>query len=124
MLYHIVIAEDEGDVREFLVRAFQRCAPKATILAATDGTEALELIHRYGCDLLITDQRMPKMTGIELVEALHRENKSFPTIVISADTTIEPAARAAGISAFYLKPLTFQQIRNMIQLWFPQAGPA
>ena len=114
---HIVIVEDEADVREFLYRAFRRHAPNSEISVASNGAAALELIGQSGCDLLISDQRMPIMTGIELLQAIRANGAAFPAIMISADMTTELAAIAAGANAFFYKPLSMSQIRDIIQTW-------
>jgi len=114
---HIVIAEDEADVREFLYRAFTRHAPTCQISAVGDGAAALGVINQLGCDLLISDQRMPIMTGVELIQAIRAKGATFPTIIISADMTAESAAAEAGANAFYFKPLSMSQIRAIIQTW-------
>jgi len=119
---HIVIAEDEVDVREFLYRAFQRHAPGSTITAVADGVAAFDLIERHGCDLLISDHRMPLKTGIELIRTLRARGDGFPAIIISADMTIEAAAIEAGATAFFYKPLSLNQIREIIQTWLLQAS--
>ena len=67
---HIVIADDEDDVREFLLRAVRRYAPQAEVTAVVNGAAALEMISQRGCDLLISDHRMPVMTGVELLQAV------------------------------------------------------
>jgi two-component system response regulator YesN len=114
---HIVIAEDEAVVREFLYRAFSRHAPTCTISPVGDGAAALDLINQSGCDLLISDQRMPIMTGVELIQAIRANGAIFPAIIISADMTAEVAAIEAGANAFFFKPLSLSQIRGIIQTW-------
>ena len=120
-MQHIVIAEDEADVREFLYRAFRRHAPDSEISAVADGAAALALINQRGCDLLISDQRMPVMTGVELLQAIRANGANFPAVIISADTTVELAAVAAGANAFFYKPLSMNQIRQIIQIWLAPA---
>ncbi len=119
---HIVIVEDEADVREFLYRAFHRHAPNSEISVASDGVAALDLINQSGCDLLISDQRMPLMTGIELLQAIRANGATFPAIIISADMTAELAAIEAGANAFFYKPLSMSQIRDIIQTWLKPNG--
>lgn len=117
---HIVIAEDEDDVREFLFRAFRRHAPGCLITAVNDGAAALDTICAQGCDLLISDQRMPKLTGVELLRAIRAKGLTCPAIIVSADTTAELAALEAGANAFFYKPLSLAQIREIIQHWLTQ----
>lgn len=71
----ILIAEDEKFIRKGLVTMIRRSGvPVGTILEARDGEEALELLRENQVDLLITDIRMPKMDGIELVSQLDRKS--------------------------------------------------
>jgi CheY-like chemotaxis protein len=116
---HIVIAEDEDDVREFLLRAFSRYAPHAEVTACSDGVRALDIIQARGCDLLISDHRMPEMTGVELLRAMRALGSSIPIVIISADTSAESAAVEAGATAFVYKPLNTSQIRAIIETWLP-----
>ena len=114
---HIVIAEDEDDVREFLVRAFGRYAPHAEITGCPDGAVALDLIRSRGADLLISDHRMPEMTGVDLLRTLRSLDSNLPVVIISADVSIEAAAVQAGASAFLFKPVNVVQIRSVIETW-------
>jgi two-component system response regulator PilR (NtrC family) len=116
---HIVIADDEDDVREFLLRAVRRYAPQAEVTAVVNGAAALEMISQRGCDLLISDHRMPVMTGVELLQAVRESQPILPVVIISADMTAEIAAAEAGVTAFFYKPLTIIQIRQIIETWLP-----
>jgi len=116
---HIVIADDEDDVREFLLRAVRRYAPQAEISAVGNGAAALEILRQRGCDLLISDHRMPVMTGVELLRAVRASEPVLPVVIISADATAESAATEAGVTAFFYKPLTIAQIRQIVETWLP-----
>ena len=120
---HIVIADDEDDVREFLLRAVRRYAPQAEVTAVGNGAAALEIMRQRGCDLLISDHRMPVMTGLELLQAIRVSQPVLPVVIISADVTAEAAAAAAGVTAFFYKPLTIAQIRQIIETWLPVKPP-
>ena len=116
---HIVIADDEDDVREFLLRAVRRYAPEAEVTGVGNGAAALEVMRQRGCDLLITDHRMPLMTGLELLQAVRTLQPLLPVVIISADVTVETAAVEAGVTAFFYKPLTIIQIRQIVETWLP-----
>src|SRR5215212_2751926 len=122
-MQHIVIADDEDDVREFLVRAVRRYAPQAEVSAVGDGAAALDIMRQRGCDLLISDHRMPIMTGVELLQAVRISQPILPVVIISADMTAERAAAAAGVTAFFYKPLTILQIRQILETWLPPKPP-
>lgn len=111
---HILIVEDENDVREFLIRATRRFAPQAEVTGVTNGAEALKVFYQRRCDLIISDQRMPQMTGVELLQMIRADSSSVPFVVISADTSAETAARTAGATAFFYKPITILQISQIL----------
>jgi len=110
-------------VREFLLRAVRRYAPQAEVTAVVNGAVALEIMHQQGCDLLISDHRMPVMTGVELLQVVRESQPILPVIIISADVTAETAAVEAGVTAFFYKPLTIGQIRQIVETWLP-ANPS
>ena len=84
---------------------------------------ALEIMHQRGCDLLISDHRMPGMTGLELLQAVRAAQPILPVVIISADVTAETAAIEAGVTAFFYKPLTIVQIRQIVETWLPTKPP-
>ncbi|MFL5807111.1 MAG: response regulator [Roseiflexaceae bacterium] len=114
---HILIAEDEGDVREFLVRAVRRLAPTAEVTAASNGLEALNIFRQQPCDLILTDQRMPVMRGIELLTAVREMGSAVPVIFITADVIVEEQALQAGANAVFFKPVSIRQLREIIETW-------
>jgi CheY-like chemotaxis protein len=114
----ILLVEDEPDVLDFLLRAVERIAPGATLLKAANGADALALFQRRPCSLVISDHRMPLMTGLELLVAL-RGFSSVPFIMLSADTLIAPQAYAAGVSEFLEKPMSLQALRAAVRRYIP-----
>jgi CheY-like chemotaxis protein len=114
---HILIAEDEGDVREFLVRAVRRLAPTAEVTATSNGSEALDIFQRQQCDLILTDQRMPVMRGIDLLTAVRGMGSTLPVVFITADVIVEEQALLAGASAVFFKPVSIRQIREILETW-------
>lgn len=115
---HILLAEDEDDVREFLKRALYHCLPTATVTVARNGLEALQEFQRSGPDLIISDHRMPLMTGLELLRAV-RAVSDVPMVIISADPVTEAAARESGVSEFFHKPVSIKQMRQMLSRFGP-----
>ena len=79
----ILCVDDEPNVLDVLCRMFDRLA---TVLTARSGAEALEVLRSRPIDLLVTDQKMPEMTGIELVRAARKEGFGVTTILLTAYT--------------------------------------
>jgi CheY-like chemotaxis protein len=85
----------------------------------TSSSEALALFAEdpAGFDLVITDQTMPEMTGIELARELLNLRSDMPIILCTGYSYLVDAetARAAGITAFAMKPLTKREIAKTVR---------
>ncbi|NNJ11368.1 response regulator [Chloroflexales bacterium ZM16-3] len=110
----VLIVEDEAGVRTFLVRAIEHLLPGAQVVAAADGRLGLAAFLLTPADLVISDNRMPNMSGIDLLCAL-REQSTVPFIMVSAEPSAERQAHRAGASAYLAKPLTLSELRATIR---------
>ncbi len=79
----ILCVDDEQNVLDVLGRMFDRMA---IVMTARSGAEALQALRTRPVDLLITDQKMPEMTGIELVRAAREHGIAVTTILLTAYT--------------------------------------
>ncbi len=79
----ILFVDDEEDVVDILARTFER---SYDVLTASSGHEALALLQQRQIDLLVTDQKMPDMTGIELVARARAEGRELTAILLTAYT--------------------------------------
>lgn len=114
----ILLVEDEDDVRRFFARALGHIAPAAEIVQAADGQEALAAFRHARFDLILSDHRMPNMTGVELLRAV-RPASQIPFLLITADRTVESEALAAGVSDLLNKPISLAALRNAIARHLP-----
>jgi len=91
-----LVVDDSMLIRYSLCRYFEQHG--FTVEAATNGAEALEVIARVRPDLIVTDMRMPKMSGSELISALKREEETarVPIVVVTSKAAgySEPDERA------------------------------
>jgi CheY-like chemotaxis protein len=106
----ILLVEDEVDVRRFFARALGHIAPGVEIVEAADGREALIHFQDGHFDLVMSDQKMPHMTGVELLRAI-RGGSDVPFLLITADRAIERDALAAGASELLGKPISLGALR-------------
>ena len=67
---------------------------------------------------MLSDHRMPQMSGLELLSAL-RQFSSVPFIMLSADILIAPQAYAAGVTEFLEKPMSLQTLRAAVLRYLP-----
>ncbi|MDR4495516.1 MAG: response regulator [Nitrospirales bacterium] len=83
-----------------------------------DGAEALSIIQQKHFDLVITDNQMPVMTGLELLQALAKtpKNLRLPIILLTGNLTepLQKAAKLAGASAVLKKPYKDQELLSAI----------
>lgn len=111
----ILVIDDEVLMRNFLVEAFKRKGLEA--IAVENGTKALNLIKEQSFDLVITDMKMPGLTGMELLKAVKEISPKTLVIVITAFGTIENAVEAMQSGAFHylLKPFSLDSLMVSIE---------
>ncbi len=101
----ILIVDDESDIREMLSRHFT--FEGFNVLKADDGIEALEVLKLYKVDIIITDIIMPRMTGVQLLEIVHKEFPMISVIMITGYVTQSHLLRCIQLHAenIIYKPL-------------------
>ena len=111
----ILFVDDESAYRR-IFRNSLREAEGVVIETAGDGYEALEKLETFAADIVITDLRMPRMGGLELLAAVReRSPEIFVLILTGVDSTIEAVkAMKAGAYDYLLKPLDFSMVRRTI----------
>jgi DNA-binding response OmpR family regulator len=78
----ILLVEDEKPLRESFSKVLKLWVKD--VIEASNGEEALQLYERYHPHIIITDIKMPTMSGLELVQAIRPINKTIPIVVTSA----------------------------------------
>ena len=83
---------------------------------ARNGEEALDCIFSRGTDILVTDIRMPEMTGLELIKTLRDKGCKIPVIILSGYDDFEYVRQAAiyGIENYLLKPVDTEDFKKTI----------
>ncbi len=84
---------------------------------ASDGEEALSLLNQEDFSLLITDLRMPKMTGLELLKAVKDKYPKLPVVVITGYSTeaTEQELLTAKADGFLNKPFRMNDIESVLR---------
>ncbi len=122
----ILVAEDEAEIRYFLREVLGQLG--AEVVPAVDGEDAWNMWALLGpFDLLLTDQRMPRLTGMELVQRVRKDRPGFPVVVMSgygveefADALSEdPRLRYLGKP--FMLPVLLEAIGNMLGARTPRA---
>jgi two-component system alkaline phosphatase synthesis response regulator PhoP len=113
---HILVAEDERDIRELIKFTLTFAGHKIT--EASNGEEAVKLAKEVLPDLILTDVRMPKMTGYEACKAIKSEEttKHIPVVILSAkgqDEEIDQG-RESGANEYILKPFDPAKLQSRV----------
>ena len=82
MKFRILVAEDEKNIREGLKDALELDGHE--VASAEDGSEALKRFHKGDIDLVITDLKMPGLSGEELLEKVLVESPGTPVLFLPA----------------------------------------
>jgi len=114
--FHILVVDDEPVQREMIGGFLKKQAFE--VIAADSAERALELFRQDAFDLVLTDQRMVNMSGLELLQAVHAINPETPVILITAFGTIEAAVAALkqGAIDYLTKPLNLEELLHRIRL--------
>jgi DNA-binding NtrC family response regulator len=117
MPYKIMIVDDEPANLRLLERLFRR---DYTVVAASSGEEALQLLGQHDVALLITDQRMPGMTGIELLQRTASLRPHMVRIILTGYTDMNALVEAINCGHVY-KYMTKPWDNNALRLTVERA---
>ncbi|MFI5302986.1 MAG: sigma-54-dependent transcriptional regulator, partial [Polyangiales bacterium] len=106
----VLVVDDEENLRLVLRTLLKRAGYEVDV--ATSGEEALEKVETFGPDFVLTDVRMPKMGGLDLLSALRAKNSPATVIVMSAYGSVDLALEAikAGAYDYVAKPFKPEEI--------------
>ncbi|MCB1183252.1 sigma-54-dependent Fis family transcriptional regulator [bacterium] len=115
MSARILIVDDEATIRESLRESLQAEGYDAEI--AESGEEALARTHREVYDLVVTDLRLPGVSGLEILQALRNQGNSTPVIMMTAYGDVDTAVSAmrSGAYDFIPKPFKLSDIKKQVR---------
>ena len=110
----ILIVDDEQQMRLALCETLRRAGYNTS--EAESPAKAVALFRKGGYDLVVSDIRMPEMTGIELLSRLKAIDPEIPAVMITAYGTIEDAVEAMkrGASDYILKPFSPEYLEGVV----------
>jgi two-component system chemotaxis response regulator CheY len=113
---NILVVDDSRSMRQMLSFTLQQSGYR--VIEAADGVEALELVAQTSFDLILTDQNMPRMDGLTLIEDLRRKSayNAVPLLVLTTESGAEmkARARAAGANGWIVKPFDPQSLISTV----------
>ena len=118
--YSVLYAEDESGVRKNVAEMLELLFKE--VYVACDGEEAYLLFEEHHPDIVITDIKMPKLTGIELAKKIRKKDESTQILVISAHTEVDYMLEAVELSLirYIVKPITetklFEALERFLEI--------
>jgi class 3 adenylate cyclase/CheY-like chemotaxis protein len=112
----VLVADDGRDNREFIVEHILR--PRGfTPLLARDGQEAMALVRQHRPDIILLDLQMPRMNGMQVLEALLDEGFDIPVILMTFHGSEEIAIEVfrKGVRDYVMKPYTVDEMEEAIE---------
>ena len=113
----ILIIEDEASIRRVLVKILTEENTHYKVFEAEDGLIGTEMIKNTDFDLVLCDIKMPKMDGVEVLEAVKKIKPEIPMVMISGHGDLDTAVNTMRLGAFdYIsKPPDLNRLLNTIR---------
>lgn len=112
----VLVADDSRGIRDFLIQYILK--PKGyKVITATNGREGLDLARKHQPQLMIVDNQMPYLTGLEMLQALYEEGLRIPAILMTAHGSEQIAVDAfrLGIRDYVIKPFEVDEMTAAIE---------
>lgn len=114
----ILIIEDEAAIRRVLVKILSEENSNYKVSEAEDGLVGIEMIRKEDYDLVLCDIKMPKMDGVEVLEAVKKIKPEIPMVMISGHGDLDTAVNTMRLGAFdYIsKPPDLNRLLNTVRI--------
>lgn len=114
----ILIIEDEAAIRRVLVKILSEENKGYEVFEAEDGLAGMEIIKKEDFDLVLCDIKMPKMDGVEVLEAVKKIKPEIPMVMISGHGDLDTAVNTMRLGAFdYIsKPPDLNRLLNTVRI--------
>lgn len=113
----ILVIEDEAAIRRVLIKILSEENDKYQVFEAEDGLSGIEKIKGEDYDLVLCDIKMPKMDGVEVLEAVKKIKPEIPMVMISGHGDLDTAVNTMRLGAFdYIsKPPDLNRLLNTVR---------
>ncbi len=115
---NILIIEDEAAIRRVLIKILSEENDSYQVFEAEDGLNGIEQIRKSEFDLVLCDIKMPKMDGVEVLEAIKKLKPEIPVVMISGHGDLDTAVNTMRLGAFdYIsKPPDLNRLLNTVRI--------
>lgn len=113
----ILLVEDERVIRENIASMLRFFFKE--VHTAIDGYDGLDQYEKYLPDVVMTDLKMPNMTGFDLIEELQKRHSKAFTIIVSAHTDTDLLIKAIhnGVDRYLIKPITENELFETLEAY-------
>jgi len=113
--FKILVVDDEKNIRLGLAKALE--LEGYEVFMAEDGSDAMKIMVKTEIDLVLTDLRMPKVSGEELLKKISSAYPTVPVIILTGHGTVENAVNAMrdGAYDFLTKPLNLDRLSLLVK---------
>ena len=112
----VLFVDDELQILKLLELMLKPMEDEWEMAFVDSGRKALEFMEKQPCQILITDMRMPSMTGVELLNEVMRLYPYTVRVILSAYADQEMVLRAIGATHMYLsKPVALEELKSTLQ---------
>jgi two-component system sensor histidine kinase/response regulator len=111
----LLAVDDEPDMLDFLERVFRN---EFEVLRASSGEEAIAVLEQGPVDIIVTDQKMPRMTGVQLLEKILDAYPQLVKVLVSGYTDVPDIQRAVErchIHQYVVKPVDSERLREAVR---------
>jgi response regulator RpfG family c-di-GMP phosphodiesterase len=112
---HILIVDDEKSICDILGQYLQKIGYRATLTRT--GEDALQVLAKDSVDMVLSDIKMPGMSGVDLLKQIKEQNRAIPVLLTTGFPTLDTAIEALKLGAYdYLtKPFHLEEIGEKIR---------
>ncbi len=117
-MYKVVVVEDETMARKGIILTIDWSALGCVVVGeAANGEEGAALVARLAPDIVVTDVKMPRMDGVEMITKLRAEGCTAKFIILTAysDFKYAQSALRLGVSDYLLKPLKDGELEDVVR---------
>ena len=122
----ILVVDDSLSNRKALSLIIEKT--EYDVITAVDGLDALNVMNEKHIDLVFTDLEMPRMTGLELTQAIRAwdDKKETPIVMVTSRSTNKhrELAKKAGVDDYLTKPVGTDTLLESIETWLKQTVEA
>lgn len=115
---NILIIDDEPKIRHGLTHLLGSHAGWNVIGSFANAASALSFLYESDCDVIISDIRMPGMSGLDMIQQIRERNQEIPIIILSGYGTFSFAQRAIelGVRKYLTKPTNPAELIDALEL--------